>query len=258
LKVLELFSLNGKSAIVTGGSIGIGFTIAEALAEAGANLVICARNFSRCEKAAHELRKLGTNVIPVEADVADPHQVEAMVSVSHEKLRRIDILVNNAGIAWAAPAEKMTLEDWKRVIDVNLTGAFICSQAVGRRMIRDGGGVIINMSSVVADRGTDPGLLDTISYSTSKGGMISFTKDLAVKWAKYGIRVNALALAFFPTHLTEWVIEQRKEKILERIPMRRLGGSDDVKGAALFLASRASDYVTGHVLNVDGGMSAYL
>lgn len=197
-------------------------------------------------------------MLAMKTDVTDPKQVESMVTAACEKFGRIDILVNNAGMAWAAAPEKMALDDWKRVLDVNLTGAFICSQAVGRRMIENGGGVIINVSSVVAHGGTDEGILDAISYNTSKGALISFTKDLAVKWAKYGIRVNALALAFFPTHLTEWVIEHRKEKIIGRVPMRRLGGPDDVKGAALFLASRASDYVTGHVLNVDGGMSSYL
>lgn len=258
MKVQDLFSLQGKASIVTGGSMGVGYMIAEALAEAGSNLIICSRNFSRCEQAAAELRKLGTDVAPISADVTDPEQIESMVSEAHKRFGHIDILVNNAGIAWAAPPEKMTLVDWNKVMNVNLTGAFVCSQAVGRRMIEDGGGVIINVSSVVAHRGTDAGILDSISYNTSKGGMISFTKDLAVKWAKYGIRVNALALGFLPTHLTEWVIEHRKDKILDRVPLRRLGTPDDVKAAALFLASRASDYVTGHVLNVDGGMSSYM
>ncbi len=258
MKVQDLFDLRGKSAVVTGGSMGIGFIIAGALAEAGSNLVLCSRNLERCEHSAAELRKMGPTVLAIQADVTDPKQVESMVSTAHGKFGRIDILVNNAGIAWAAPPEKMTLEDWKRVLDVNLTGTFVCSQAVGRRMILDGGGVIINVTSVVAHSGTDEGILDAISYNSSKGALISFTKDLAVKWAKYGIRVNALALAFFPTHLTEWVIEHRKEKIIGRVPLRRLGDPDDVKGAVLFLASRASDYVTGHVLNVDGGMSSYL
>lgn len=258
MKVQDLFSLSGKSAIVTGGSIGIGYAIAEALAEAGSNLAICSRNLRRCEQSANRLRNLGSTVLAMKTDVTDPKQVEAMVAETHEEFGRIDILVNNAGIAWAAPPEKMRLEDWNRVLNVNLTGAFICSQTVGRYMIQDGGGVIINISSIVAHSGTDEGILDAISYNTSKGALISFTKDLAVKWAKYGIRVNALALAFFPTHLTEWVIEHRKGRIIRRVPAGRLGSPDDVKGAVLFLASRASDYVTGHVLNVDGGMSSYL
>lgn len=258
MKVQDLFTLQGKTSIVTGGSMGVGYIIAEALAEAGSDLIICSRNLSRCEQASVELRKLGRDVVPIRTDVSDPEQVESMVSEAHRRFGRIDILVNNAGIAWAAPPEKMTLADWNKVMNVNLTGAFVCSQAAGRRMIQDKGGVIINVSSVVAHQGTDAGILDAISYNTSKGGLISFTKDLAVKWAKYGIRVNALALAFFPTHLTEWVIEHRKEKILDRVPLRRLGKPDDIKAAALFLASRASDYVTGHVLNVDGGMSSYI
>ncbi|MGA2462045.1 MAG: glucose 1-dehydrogenase [Candidatus Bathyarchaeia archaeon] len=258
MKTQDIFSLRGTSAIVTGGSMGIGLTIAETLAEGGSNLAICSRNLSRCEQSATELRKSGSTVLAIKADVTNPEEVERMVAVAHEKFGRINILVNNAGIAWAAPPEKMTLEDWKKVLEVNLTGAFTCSQAVGRRMIHDGGGVIINVTSVVALSGTDENILDAISYNASKGGLISFTKDLAVKWAKYGIRVNALALAFFPTHLTEWVIEHRKDRIIERVPMRRLGVPEDVKGAILFLASRASDYVTGQVLNVDGGMSSYL
>jgi NAD(P)-dependent dehydrogenase (short-subunit alcohol dehydrogenase family) len=258
MNVQELFNLSGKSAIITGGSSGIGLLIAEALAESGCDLTICSRNLSRCEEASSELRKHGTHVIPVRVDVTDPEQVESMVSEAEEKFGRIDILVNNAGVAWAAPPEEMALADWKKVIDVNLTGTFICSQAVGRRMIRDGGGVIINVSSVMACRGTDAGVLDAISYSTSKGALITLTKELAVKWAKYGIRVNAISLAFFPTHLTEWVIDHRKDKILDRVPLKRLGKPDDVKGAVVFLASRAADYVTGHVLYVDGGMASYL
>lgn len=259
MKVQDLFSLRGKTSIVTGGSVGIGYMIAEALGEAGSNLIICSRNLPRCEQAAGQLRKLDVDAIPIQVDVTHPDQVESMVSEAHKRFGRINVLVNNAGIAWASPPEKMTLEDWKRVMDVNLTGAFVCSQAVGRKMIEyGGGGVIINVTSIAAHRGTDERILDTISYNTSKGGLISFTKDLAVKWAKYGIRVNALALAFLPTHLTEWVIEHRKDRILDRVPLRRLGNPDDVKGAALFLASHASDYVTGHVLNVDGGMSSYM
>ena len=258
MKVQDLFNLDGKSAIVTGGSTGIGYSIAEALAEAGAKLVLCSRNLQRCEESAVKLRTLGTTVLAMKMDVTDSKQVEAMVAEAHEKFGRIDILVNNAGIAWAASPEKMSLEDWKKVLDVNLTGVFNCSQIVGRHMIQDGGGVIINLSSIVAYSGTDEGILNAISYNTSKGAIISFTKDLAVKWAKYRIRVNAVALSFFPTHLTEWVIEHRKEKIVRRVPAGRLGAPDDVKGAALFLASPASDYVTGHVLNVDGGMSSYL
>jgi len=258
VKVQDLFNLDGKSAIVTGGSTGIGYSIAEALAEAGAKLVLCSRNLQRCEESAVKLRTLGTTVLAMKMDVTDSKQVEAMVAEAHEKFGRIDILVNNAGIAWAASPEKMSLEDWKKVLDVNLTGVFNCSQIVGRHMIQDGGGVIINLSSIVAYSGTDEGILNAISYNTSKGAIISFTKDLAVKWAKYRIRVNAVALSFFPTHLTEWVIEHRKEKIVRRVPAGRLGAPDDVKGAALFLASSASDYVTGHVLNVDGGMSSYL
>lgn len=258
MKVQDLFSLNGKSAIVTGGSAGIGFQIAQALGEAGANLVVCSRNAARCDQAANELRKLGINVLATRVDVTDADEVKTMAFATQERFGRIDILVNNAGGAYAAPPEKMSLDDWKRIIDLNLTGAFNCAQQVGRNMIRNGGGNIINIASVVAYRGTDDGILDAISYNTSKGALISFTKDLAVKWAKYNIRVNAIAPGFFPTHLTEWVIAHRKEKILSRVPMGRLGGSDDLKGAVVFLASGASDYVTGHVLDVDGGMASYL
>ena len=258
MKVQDFFSLGGKSAVVTGGSAGLGFQIAQGLAEAGANLVICSRNVSRCEQAAQELRKLGVDVLATHVDVTAPDQVKAMSLAAQERFGRIDILVNNAGGAWAAPPEKMSLDDWKRIIDLNLTGAFNCSQQVGRAMIQSGGGNIINITSVVAYRGTNDAILDAISYNTSKGALISFTKDLAVKWAKYNIRVNAISPGFFPTHLTEWVIAHRKGKILDRVPLRRLGGPDDLKGAVVFLASRASDYVTGHVLDVDGGMASNL
>jgi len=238
--------------------MGIGYMIAEALAEAGSNLAICSRNLARCEEAAKLLQTFGKTVIPMKADVTDQGEVQSMVSNVHKTFGRIDILVNNAGIAWAAPPEEMTLNDWKRVLDTNLTGTFICSQAVGREMIRDGGGVILNVSSVVAHSGIDPGILDAISYNTSKGAVITLTKDLAAKWVRHGIRVNALALGFFRTHLTEWVIEHRRERILARIPMKRFGEADDIKGAALFLVSNASKYITGQVINVDGGMSSYL
>jgi len=170
----------------------------------------------------------------------------------------IDILVNNAGMSWAAAPEDLRLEDWERVMSLNVTGTFLCSQAVGKRMISRGqGGKIINIASAAGLHGRDPEILNTIAYNTSKGAVIIFTKDLACKWAKYNINVNAIAPGFFRTRLSRWVLENRLDRILPTIPLGRIGGDHDLKGAAVFLASKASDYVTGHVLLVEGGSTSW-
>ncbi len=170
---------------------------------------------------------------------------------------RIDILINNAGISWGAPAEQMPLEDWTKVLDTNLTGTFLCAQAIGKVMIKQGRGKIINVASVAGLGGAQRGTVQAIAYHASKGGVIAFTKDLACQWAAHNIQVNAIAPGWFPTHMSGWVIEHKKELLLEQIPLRRFGNDHDLKGAAVFLASAASDYVTGHVLVVDGGQTAW-
>jgi NAD(P)-dependent dehydrogenase (short-subunit alcohol dehydrogenase family) len=253
----EMFDLRGRVAVITGGSIGLGRQMAQALGEMGADLVLSARKKERCEQAANELRALGVRTVAVGGDVGRPEDVQAMVDTALRELGRIDILVNNAGQAWGAKPEDMRLEDWNKVIQTNLTGTFLCAQAAGRVMIEQGGGKIVNMASVAGLGGGPPDLVDAVAYSASKGGVIAFTRDLATKWAQHRINVNAIAPGWFPTHMSGPVIQHRKEQLLESIPLRRFGTEHDLKGAIVFLASAASDYVTGHVLVVDGGQSIW-
>jgi gluconate 5-dehydrogenase len=256
LNVKELFDLTGRVAIITGGSIGLGRQMAEGLAEMGADIVLCARKVERCQQAAEELQRLGVKAIAVACDVKSQSSVQTMVQATLAEFEQIDILVNNAGISWGAPVETMQLEDWTKVIETNLTGTFLCSQAVSEVMIRRGRGKIINIASV-AGLGGAPTELPAIGYHASKGGVIAFTKDLACKWAPHNIQVNAIAPGWFPTHMSNRVLERHSELFLSHIPMRRFGNEHDLKGAAVFLASGASDYVTGHVLVVDGGQTAW-
>lgn len=252
----QLFDLSGRVALITGGSIGLGRQMAEGLAEMGADVALCARKKERCEEAAHELGKLGVRTAALACDVKDPESVQSAVNATLAQFGRIDILINNAGISWGAPVEQMSLADWNKVLETNLTGTFLCSQAVGKAMARQSGGKIINVASIAGLRGASPDTVQAIGYHASKGGVIAFTRDLAWKFAPHNIQVNALAPGWFPTHMSGWLIEHKKEELLKHIPLRRFGSEHDLKGAAVFLASAASDYVTGHVLVVDGGQSA--
>ncbi|HKN16934.1 MAG TPA: SDR family oxidoreductase [Candidatus Sulfotelmatobacter sp.] len=256
VNVKQLFDLTGRVAVVSGGSIGLGRQMAEGLAEMGANLVLCARKKERCEQAAEELRALGVQVLALGCDVRDRAAIQAVVDATLASFGRIDILVNNAGVSWAAPVEEMTLEQWDKVLSTNLTGTFLFCQAAGKAMLAQRSGKIINLASV-AGLGGASAELQAIGYHASKGGVIAFTKDLACKWAPHNIQVNAIAPGWFPTHMSEWVIQHRKDSLLTKIPLGRFGGDDDLKGAVVFLASAASAYVTGHVLVVDGGQSAW-
>ncbi len=257
MNVRELFDLSGKVAIVTGGGSGIGRQMAESLAELGASVVLCARKAERCEQAAAELEGLGVRALGLRCDVRDPAEVEAVVARTREELGRIDILVNNAGASWGQAFLDVPLEAWEKVIGVNLTGTFLCSQAVGRVLIEQGsGGKIVNIASISAYLGAPPELMDAVPYSASKGGVVAFTKDLATKWAQHGIYVNAIAPGWFPTDMSRVLLETRGDGLLAHVPLDRFGGADDLKGAIAFLASAASDYVTGHVLVVDGGLMA--
>jgi len=257
VNVKQLFDLTGRVAIITGGSIGLGRQMAEGLAEMGANLVLCARKKERCQQAAEELQQLGIKTLAVACDVKNPASIQELVDTTLAQFGRIDILINNAGISWGAPVEQMTLQDWNKVLETNLTGTFLCSQAVGKTMIAAKRGKIINIASVAGLNGAGPDAVQAIGYHASKGGVISFTKDLACKWAMHNIQVNAIAPGWFPTHMSDWVIEHKKEQLLQHIPLHRFGTEHDLKGAAVFLASDASAYVTGHVLVVDGGLSAW-
>ncbi|TDL31889.1 glucose 1-dehydrogenase [Jeotgalibacillus sp. S-D1] len=256
MKVLELFDLSGKTALITGGGRGLGAQIAEGFAEAGANVVLCSRKLDACLETAERLSELGVKTLALQCDISNPEEVEQAVEDTLKAFDSIDILVNNSGATWGAPAEEMPIEAWRKVIDVNVTGTFLMSQAVGRKMIEKKEGKIINIASVAGLGGTDPRVMDTIGYNTSKGAVITLTKDLAVKWGRHNINVNAIAPGFFPTKMSKAIIESGKDPILEMTPLKRFGSDNDLKGAALFLASQASDYVTGDVLIIDGGTHA--
>jgi NAD(P)-dependent dehydrogenase (short-subunit alcohol dehydrogenase family) len=252
--VKQLFDLTGRVAIVTGGSMGLGRQMAEGLAEMGADVVLCARKKERCERAAEELKACSVRTLALGCDVKNASSVQQLVDATLAQFGRIDILINNAGTSWGAPVEEMTLEQWNKVLDTNLTGMFLCCQAVGKVMTAQKRGKIINIASTAGLRGSSPDF-QAIGYSASKGGVIAFTRDLARKWAMHNIHVNAIAPGWFPTHMSEVLIERNKQNILRGIPLGRVGSDHDLKGAAVFLASDASDFITGDVLVVDGGQS---
>ena len=255
--VKQLMSLEGRVSIVTGGATGIGFQMATGLAEAGSNLVICSRKLENCEQAAHELEKRGVKALAVSCDVTKPAEVEAMKEAVLKKFGRVDVLVNNAGRAWAAPPEETPLERWQQVMDLNITAPFICSQVLGREMIKAKKGSIINIASIAGLVGRNPAAYNSIAYGASKGALVNFTRDLAVKWAQHNIRVNAICPGFFVTPLNQKLYERNQENIEREIPLQRTGGTDDLKGIAVLLASDASAYITGAVIPVDGGAVAW-
>jgi NAD(P)-dependent dehydrogenase (short-subunit alcohol dehydrogenase family) len=256
MKANPLFDLSGKVSIVTGGGRGLGLSLAEGLAEAGSHLVLCSRKEANCREAAATLRGMGVRTESMACDVTNPDQLERLRDFVLDAFGRIDILVNNSGASWGAPTEEYPLEGWKKVIEVNVTGTFLCSQIIGKAMIRGGGGKIINISSVCGTLGCPSEMMDAIAYNTSKGAIDAFTRDLAVKWAKYRIYVNAIAPAFIETDLTRVTMDRGGAHILSHVPLGRFGVGEDLKGAVVYLASPASDYVTGTILYVDGGLRA--
>ncbi|MBD8004801.1 SDR family oxidoreductase [Bacillus norwichensis] len=255
MTILDMFKLSNKTAIVTGGGRGLGAHIAEAYAEARANVVVCSRDVAACEEMSRKLNTYGVQSLAIECDVTNQEHIKNVINATLENFGSIDILVNNSGASWAAPVEEMPYEAWTKVMDVNVTGTFLMSQAVGKVMIEQNKGKIINIASIAGFGGT-PAFMQTIGYNTSKGAVMTFTKDLAVKWGKYNINVNAIAPGFFPTKMSKVLIEYGKETILSNTPLNRLGKDSDLKGAAVFLASNASDYITGDILTVDGGAHA--
>lgn len=257
MHVKEMFDLTDKVAIITGGGRGLGEQMAEGFAQAGASLVLCSRKAAACEEAAARLsREYGVKAIALSCDVTNSEDVKNVVKTAIEEFGKIDILVNNSGATWGAPVQDMPLEAWNKVMNVNVTGTFLMSQEAGKHMIKQKSGKIINIASVAGLGGTDPRYMDTIAYNTSKGAVITFTKDLAVKWGQHNINVNAIAPGFFPTKMSQVIIENGKDHFLDITPLKRFGTDQDLKGAALFLAARASDFITGDVLVVDGGTHA--
>jgi NAD(P)-dependent dehydrogenase (short-subunit alcohol dehydrogenase family) len=252
MRAPQLFDLSGRVALVTGGSRGLGEEIAEALGEAGASLMLLARRETWLGPTVERLRAAGIQCESALCDVADPVSVAAAVRQTVEHFGKIDILINNAGITWGAPAEEMPLERWRSVLDTNLTGAFLCAQAAGREMLRRCSGVILNVSSVAGLRAM-PGDIHSAGYVASKGGLIALTRELAAKWAPSGIRVNCIAPGFFPSRMSEKVLELVETAVVQRIPMGRIGQAGELKGIAVFLTSDASSYITGQTIAVDGG-----
>ena len=256
MHVRALFDLSGKAAIVTGGSRGLGLEIAEGLAEAGAAVTITGRRRQWLDPAESALRARGTDVLAVEADVADPAGVRRTVEATVARFGGIDILVNNAGLSWGAPSLEYPLDKWELTLAVNLTGVWLMSQAVAPHLIARGGGKIVNVSSMTGQLGLDPELQDTVPYNASKGGVDALTRDLAVKWARHNIHVNAVAPGYFPTRMTEHLVKTVGERMTALSPFHRVGREGELKGVVVFLASRAADFITGQVLNVDGGATA--
>ncbi|APH05509.1 SDR family oxidoreductase [Bacillus weihaiensis] len=254
MSIESLFDLSGKTAIITGGGRGLGEQIAEGFAEAGANIVLCSRNEEACIAVANKLSKNGVNAIGLKCDITKKEEIQKVVEKTVDTFEQIDILVNNSGATWGAPAVDMPIEAWEKVMNVNVTGTFLMSQEVGKHMISQKKGKIINIASIAGLGGTDPRFMDTIGYNTSKGAVLTFTKDLAAKWGQFNINVNAIAPGFFPTKMSATIMEHGQDYFMERTPLKRFGTDQDLKGVALFLAAKASDFITGDVIIVDGGM----
>jgi NAD(P)-dependent dehydrogenase (short-subunit alcohol dehydrogenase family) len=251
----ELFDLSGQTALVTGGSRGLGREMAEGLAEAGASLMLLARREQWLTPTIDEFRARGFKCEGAICDVSSPEQVQSAVNRTLEVYGRIDVLVNNAGVTWGAPAEDMPIDKWKMVIDTNLTGAFLFCQRVGREMLSQKGGNIINVASIAGLVGATEDSQHLCGYVAAKGGLISLTRELAAKWATRGVRVNAIAPGFFPSRMTEKLLETSLAQIEAAVPMGRIGREGELKGVAVLLASAASGYITGQTIVVDGGIT---
>ena len=248
----ELFDLTGRVAIVTGGSRGLGEEMAEGLAEAGATLMLCARREQWLTPTLESFRARGFTVDGMVCDVTAPDQVQAVIDKTMATFGRIDILINNAGIAWAAEPEQMPLDKWQKVIETNLTGTFLFSQAAGREMLKRQGGCIINVASIA-------GMIGSVStshwagYAASKAGIIGLTRELAATWGRSGIRVNAIAPGYFHSRLADPAIVLAEPQIKATSPSPRVGQPGALKAVAVFLAADASSYITGQTIVVDGG-----
>jgi NAD(P)-dependent dehydrogenase (short-subunit alcohol dehydrogenase family) len=252
----KLFDLTGKTALVTGGSRGLGLQIAEALGQAGAKIMLTSRKAGDLEEAAAHLQAQGIDTRWIAADLIQPAEVERTAVEAMQRLGHIDILVNNAGATWGAPCEDHPLQAWDKVMDLNIRSVFLMSQQIGKRsMIPRRGGRIINIASIAGLSGSAD--VAFIAYGTSKGAVVNFTRTLAGEWGRHGITVNALAPGFFPSKMTRGTIEKFGAAALAKgAPLNRIGDDDDLKGAALLFASAAGKHITGQILAVDGGVSA--
>jgi NAD(P)-dependent dehydrogenase (short-subunit alcohol dehydrogenase family) len=254
----QLFSLTGKTALVTGGSRGLGLQMAEALGEQGARVMVSSRKQADLDEALASLKARGIDACAFAADLADASQVEALVGAAMQQLGHIDILINNAGATWGAPAEEHPVEAWDKVMNLNVRSIFLVSQAVGKAsMIPRKYGRIINIASIAGLAGNPPGTMKTIAYNTSKAAVINFTRTLAGEWGAHGITVNAIAPGFFPSKMTRGVLAALGEATLAAgAPLGRIGDAEDMKGATILFASDAGKHITGQTLAIDGGVSA--
>ena len=257
--IQQLFDLSGRTALVTGGSRGLGLQIAEALGEAGAKIMLTSRKAADLEEAAAYLSQRGISARWIAADAANPDEVQRVCTETLERMGPVDILVNNAGAAWGAPAEDHTLAAWDKVMNLNIRSVFVFSQAIAKRsMIPRRSGRIINIASIAGLAGNPPGL-ETVAYNTSKGAVVNFTRVLAAEWGEHGITVNAIAPGFFPSKMTAGTLNHfGADALAAKAPLRRLGDDDDLKGAALLFASAAGKHITGQTLVVDGGVSCVI
>ncbi len=253
----DLYNLKGKTAIITGGGRGLGQQMAAALGEAGANIVICSRNIDNCLKTAEILKEKGIQTLALSCDIAEQNDIDFVIQQTIDHYGKIDILINNSGTSWIAPILDYPEDKWDKVMNINVKGTFLFSQAAAKKMAEQKSGKIINISSVTALYGTHPHYLDAIAYNTSKGAILTLTKELAVKLSAHNIQVNAIAPGFFPTKITT-ALEKYQKSILAKIPANRFGTPDDIKGITLFLSGHASDYITGQTIAVDGGLSSML
>ena len=249
----QRFRLDGRVAVVTGASSGMGVTFAEALAAAGAQVVVAARRIERLGEVVAEIERQGGKAHAVACDVSREDEVDGLVAETQRVFGAADLLVNNAGFTTVVPAEEQSVEDWRAHLDVNLTGVFLCAQRFGRRMLEAGRGNIVNVASVLGFVAS--GQIRQAAYAASKGGVVNLTRELAAQWARRGVRVNALAPGWFPTEMTADMFgdERSLTWMRSRTPLGRGGQLEELVGPLLFLASDASSFVTGHVLTVDGG-----
>lgn len=256
MKTIDMFSLKEKVAVVTGASSGLGKVFAEALAEMGANVEVAARRIEKLNDVANKLRSLNVKTRPFQCDVSKQEEVQALVDDTVKNFGRLDIIVNNAGIAAMSPATEISVEEWNKVVSVNLTGVFLCARTAARQMIKQGGGKVVNIASIYGAVGD---VFPASPYYATKGAVINLTRDLAVEWAPYKIGVNAIAPGFFPSEMTEAIFQDPGylEYIRRQTPLGRPGNPDDLKGAVVYLSSPASDYVTGQTIFVDGGWTAW-
>ena len=253
----KLFDLTGRKAIITGGSRGLGFQVAQCLGEAGAEVLISARKADELETAVAHLKNQGIKASFLAADQGSPQAVAEFADQALERLGHCDILFNNAGATWGAAAEDHSLEAWMKLVNLNLTGVFLLTQAIGKKsMIPRNYGRVVTIASIAGLRGNPPGTNKTLAYNTTKGGLVNFTRALAGEWGAYGITVNAIAPGFFPSKMTNAVLAQIEGKVKALTPLNRIGDEDDLKGAALLFSSDAGKHITGQILAVDGGMTA--